>query len=82
VKPYIALWKARMDTEHFTFEAYGDTKFAARRALVGGLLRHAEEYRIPDIWWSHYRDDIQFTQITAGVAYRDGEELRKRGEKS
>lgn len=72
----IGLWRARLETENFTFEGFGTDRQQARAVLVAGLLRHAQEYQIPDIWWSSYRDDINLTHIAAGVAYRDSEALR------
>jgi hypothetical protein len=77
VNEAVTLWKASLETRNFSFEAYGKSRWAARNALIRGLLRHAQEYQIPDIWWSPYRDDIVFNCIGSGVAYRDGEALRK-----
>jgi hypothetical protein len=75
VRGNIGLWRARLDTRNFTFEGYGVDKGTARAVLVAGLERHAQEYRIPAVWWSEYREDIYLTYISAGVAYRDGEAL-------
>lgn len=68
--------QASLETRHFTFEAYGDSRAKALKALSRGLERHAVEYRIPLDWWHEMEEDIMVRDIDLEVAYRDREPLR------
>jgi hypothetical protein len=71
------LYRARLETEHFQFEAFAERENQALAALKRGFSTHARQYRIADPdWWRLYEDDIVVECITLGVATRDHEELR------
>ncbi len=69
------MWRARMETIHFVFEAFGASKGDAMGVLRAGLDQHAEQCGIGKDWWSDH--EISFKYITRGECYRDNELLRE-----
>ncbi len=68
--------RARLETRHFTFEAFGESEPHAIAALQSGLNRHAEQYRLPAGWWHIMREDVFCTEIELGACYRDNEQMK------
>ncbi len=64
-----SIWIATLDTRSFSFEAYGDSHDAARAALMRGLARHAEVYRLSPDWFEP--GNIEVRGAAFGAAYRD-----------
>jgi hypothetical protein len=70
------MYRARLVTRHFTFEAYSETKSGASGAMRAGLIRHAKQYEkhpgklIADHW-----EDVEVVWIEMGSCYRDNEKL-------
>lgn len=69
---------ARLDTEHFQFEAVGATRVEAESALKGALAKHAYDYEIENNWYLNYWGDVDFRVLKTGIAYRDGEVIYER----
>lgn len=69
------MWVAKYESTNFSFEAYGETELKARKALISGLKRHAEQYNCEPDWYC--REDIWAYEVTAGSVLRDCEELSK-----
>lgn len=67
---------ARLETENFTFEAYGKNATDARFVLIGGLELHGTEYRLPKRWYADYLDDVFIVEIQMNRCYRDHEKMR------
>lgn len=65
----MTFWKARIDTRKFSFEGYGETEYAARRALHTALKAHEEQYDLVDGWY--FPDDCEVRELTLGQGYRD-----------
>ena len=63
--------RATLDTKNFSFEAYGQNRAAACAALTDGLNRHAAAYQLAADWFC--ADDIEYSEIEIGRAYRDTE---------
>ena len=70
--------KIELYTTNFHFEAYADTPARAKKVLLDGLLRHAEQYGLEKDWWHKYEDEIYMKQIEIGQAYRDNEILKEK----
>jgi hypothetical protein len=74
----ITLHRARLETRNFEFEAFGYSKDQAKAALVAGLAKHAKQHRLPWDWFK--LEDVQFSEIGTGLAYRDREPLLTKDE--
>lgn len=68
------IYRARYETKHFSFEAFGDTKTGAEAALRLGLKHHANQHNIA--WGWEGDDEFQFDEILMGAAYRDNERIK------
>ena len=66
-------WMASLETRNFSFEAGGLTEMEALTTLKQGLSLHAKRFNLEDDWYTD--DDIVVTEMKAGVAYRDREEI-------
>lgn len=75
-EPATGLWRARLETPNFTFEAFGRDMASARRALGQGLIRHAQQYGLDPDWWRGRGFVPKITYVRGSAAYRDGELLR------
>lgn len=64
---------ASLDSSNFSFQAIGETKEQARKALIDGLHIHAQQYKIDRNWWVDYGMNLECVEI--GKAYRDYEEI-------
>lgn len=78
-EPVAGMWRARLVTPNFTFEAFGIDIASARRALEQGLIRHAWQYGLEPGWWHDFAGGIKIYFVRAGAAYCDGELIRERG---
>lgn len=67
------MYVAKMETRHFSFEAYGNDEHAARRAMRNGLAKHAEQYGVAESFFDHC--EVQTYRITAGQCFRDNAPL-------
>lgn len=67
------IYRARLETRSFTFEAFATDKAEAWGNLVQALNRHGKSRRLPEGWMTDCIGDIQVEPLTLGVAYRDGE---------
>lgn len=70
------LFRATLETRHFSFEAHDVTEQAAREALAKGLARHGVQYQCEPNWFAPLLVDVECREITLGRAYRDREEIR------
>jgi hypothetical protein len=66
----MSFWQAKIDTRNFSFEGYGVTEYAARRALHTALKAHEEQYNLQDQGW-YFPDDCEVRELTLGQGYRD-----------
>lgn len=69
----IAGYIVTLETEHFVFEADGETEEQANEAMGRLLNRHRDQYALPDEWWSAY--DFNTRAFCPGVATRNGEAI-------
>lgn len=64
------VFRATMQTEHFSFEAYGRTLASAKSALIEVLKAHGLQNGLKASWWRmHY--DLEINEFKLGVGYRD-----------
>ena len=66
------MWYAELETHSFHFEGFGDTEYAARRALHTALVAHAKQYGLDLLsrgWY--FPDDCRVREIVIGQGYRD-----------
>jgi hypothetical protein len=66
---------ATLESNNFSFKAFGDTEEQARQTLINGLHIHAQQYKTDRNWWVDY--GINYELVKAGTAYRDYEALPK-----
>jgi len=69
------MFKAKLESRNFTFEAYGRTARHALDSLKQGFKDHAEQYGIAPDWWTEWECDIFTTKFEMEVAYRDNERI-------
>lgn len=67
------LYKAELETRHFSFESYGLSAREARANLVDGLKEHGRQTNLIEPWYLSY--EINVTPIDIGTAYRDGQPI-------
>jgi hypothetical protein len=75
------IYRAKLQTENYYFEAYGETKTLAIEHMKLGLSRHADQRSIPNDWWHAWGEDIAVIEIKIGAPdfnsfYRDGSLLK------
>lgn len=68
--------KATLQTQNFTFEAYGQTTAHATNALKRGLDGHAKQYGLESTWWEPLAADIYTQYFDMCKCYRDGEQIK------
>ncbi|MCP3475128.1 hypothetical protein NLM33_32920 [Bradyrhizobium sp. CCGUVB1N3] len=77
------IYKAELHTRNFHFEALGDSVENARGALIAGLIKHGQQYRIKADWWSEYVEDLTVVEFELNApALRDREEIVGKNGKS
>jgi len=74
-------YRAKLQTENYSFEAYGETKTLALEHMKLGLRHHAEQRNIPTDWWHAWGDEIYVLEFKIGTPafnsfYRDGSLLK------
>lgn len=63
-----------LQTEHYFFQALGETVAQAQRVLNRALVYHAGQHNLTLDWWrGHY--DIDRLDIMPGECFRDGQLL-------
>jgi hypothetical protein len=65
------IWWAQLETEHFTFDAFGKSRVQAEAALTRGLQRHASQFELSPTWWHEYRESIKVVVADAPGCMRD-----------
>ena len=66
------MFKASLETRHYSFEAYSTTKSGVKAAMRAGLIAHARQrvlmpgQLIRDLW-----ADVEIHEVEMGVCYRD-----------
>ena len=78
-EPLAGMWRARLVTPNFTFEAFAIDIASARRALEQGLIRHAWQYGLEPGWWHDFAGGIKIYFVRDSAAYCDGDLIRERG---
>lgn len=70
--------RAKLETRHFTFEAYGNDEAEAYTALQEGWDHmHRKQYPGAEAFDDFVQPgDVNFYPVEVGRAYRDGEELK------
>lgn len=68
-----SLWigVAELETQSFSFRAYGATPADARRALFQGLKIHATQHGLPDSWAGVWIESANAFEARLGDSYRD-----------
>lgn len=71
------LYRAALETRHFTFEAFSEmSPEVARAHLVRGLKKHGQKLNLPARWFEAFgADNFVANTVETGAAYRDGEKL-------
>ena len=69
---YVRLWVASLETQNFSFSAYGMTEDEALFALKQGLVTHGDQCNLEPDWGDIYDDAIYVREATLGHAYREG----------
>ena len=75
------MWIAEMETEHFSWRAFGTTQTQAREALEAGWLAHLTQYGVgaeddvlsPEAALDYYEPAIY--RVRPGVCLRDGSQI-------
>jgi len=75
------MFKAKLDSYNFTFEAYHENEILAQEHLKLGLNNHAKQYDLPLDWWHDLGGDIYTVEINLGTpsfnsCYRDNELIK------
>lgn len=70
------LYRARLETRHFEFEALGTTRAHARNTLRSGLRKHERQYGMRLGAMTPFESDIDVTPLDIGVCYRDREAVQ------
>lgn len=78
-EPVAGMWRARLVTPNFTFEAFAIDIASARRALEQGLIRHARQYGLEPGRWHDSADRAEISFVRDGAAYCDRYLIRERG---
>ena len=70
------IYRASLETSHFSFEAYGATRSEAYNAMRAGMEKHARQVGIaPDSFTSDFWQSVEVYPVLLGAAYRDRGEL-------
>lgn len=69
------IWRASLESRHFSFEAHARSQEQAIAALEAGLKIHADQVGIPGDWYKEGHD-ISTQLIEIGLPYRDGSVIR------
>lgn len=67
------IYRAHVETRHFSFEAFGYTEAQARAALGRGMIDHARQLGADADYLADLVASAEVRHFTPGVAYRDGE---------
>jgi hypothetical protein len=78
-------YRAKLQTENYSFEAYGETKTLAIEHMKLGLSNHAVQRNIPSDWWHAWGEEIYVLEFEIGRPdfnsfYRDGSLLKDDGQ--
>ncbi len=75
----IRFWEADLETKHFHFMAFGETKEAAAQAMREAMIKHAEAYDIvEETFVREFFDSVEFHERLIGAGYRDNEMISQR----
>ena len=66
---------AELETQNFTFRAYGATPCEARRLLFEGLKKHATQHGLPDTWAGVWIESAVNFEARLGGTLRDYSQL-------
>lgn len=69
------IYRCRLDSRNFSFEAFGATKEEALTAFARGLRVHANQYGATQEWVDESIMQAEPERIAIGKCYRDGEAL-------
>lgn len=64
-----------LETDHFSFEAHGETEEEAIEAMGRALNEHGRQYRLPRDWADPYLDGFKTREFTPGAGFRDDERI-------
>jgi len=78
-------YRAKLQTENYSFEAYGETKTLAIEHMKLGLREHAVQRHISTDWWHPWGEEIYVLEFEIGRPdfnsfYRDGSLLKDDGQ--
>lgn len=74
----LQIFKASLETRHFTFEAYGYTEVEALYIMRQTWMKHSKEYKAAKHNWGEFEDDVHVQEIIVGAGYRDGEIVHRK----
>jgi hypothetical protein len=66
-----AVFRARVGTTSFHFEAVGLSRESAVEALYDGLRRHGIQYGLRDGWFEEWKEEVACDRLTVGECTRD-----------
>jgi len=64
-----------LETDHFSFEAHGETEEEANEAMGRALKSHGKLYNLRDDWADPWLGCFETREFVPGASYRDGERL-------
>lgn len=69
------IYRCKLDTRHFSFEAFGASREEALTTFARGLRAHADQTGAEQYWIDQSIMDQEPERIVLGKCYRDGEAL-------
>lgn len=69
-----SLWMAHLETRHFEFWAFGETKEQALEVMKGTWLQHKKRHPFATFTWAELQRDVYVAEYHAGRGYTDKEQ--------
>jgi hypothetical protein len=73
----LVMFRAALETRHFSFEAFGETEKHARAMMAELWADHCIEYEQPNNF-DEFEDGVNVMEFSIGRGYRDGSEVKVR----
>jgi hypothetical protein len=71
-RPHVAVYIAKLETRHFSFEAVGINEDEAMELMEEAWKKHCREYKRPNNW-DEFKGDVEASFYEVGTALRDGD---------
>ena len=73
----LVMFRAALETRHFSFEAFGETEKHARATMANLWRDHCVQYEQPNNF-EEFEDGVNVMEFHIGRGYRDGSEVVER----